>query len=53
MCLRLYPNGDGLGQGSHLSVFFVVMRGPHDAILSWPFKQKVTLALLGQTGSLI
>ena len=51
MCLRLYPNGDGIGQGSYLSVFFVVMRGPHDAILSWPFKQKVTLALLDQTGN--
>ena len=27
MCARLYPNGDGMGKGSHISIFFVVMRG--------------------------
>ncbi|XP_032835506.2 TNF receptor-associated factor 2-like isoform X3 [Petromyzon marinus] len=48
MCLRLYPNGDGAGKGSHLSLFFVLMRGDHDAMLRWPFRQKVTLMLLDQ-----
>jgi len=46
MCLRIYLNGDGMGKGSHLSVFFVVMRGTYDALLRWPFRQKVTLMLL-------
>jgi len=46
MCLRIYLNGDGMGKGSHLSVFFVVMRGNYDALLRWPFRQKVTLMLL-------
>ncbi|XP_040818696.1 TNF receptor-associated factor 2 isoform X6 [Ochotona curzoniae] len=46
MCLRIYLNGDGTGRGTHLSLFFVVMRGPHDALLRWPFNQKVTLMLL-------
>lgn len=41
MCLRIYLNGDGTGRGTHLSLFFVVMRGPHDALLRWPFNQKV------------
>lgn len=41
MCLRLYLNGDGTGRGTHLSLFFVVMRGPNDALLRWPFNQKV------------
>lgn len=41
MCLRIYLNGDGTGRGSHLSLFFVVMRGHSDALLKWPFNQKV------------
>jgi hypothetical protein len=41
MCVRLYPNGDGMGKGTHLSLFFTIMRSPHDALLAWPFKQKV------------
>ncbi|XP_006900652.1 PREDICTED: TNF receptor-associated factor 2 [Elephantulus edwardii] len=48
MCLRVYLNGDGTGRGTHLSLFFVVMRGPNDALLRWPFNQKVTLMLLDQ-----
>uniref|UniRef100_A0A671YW81 TNF receptor-associated factor n=1 Tax=Sparus aurata TaxID=8175 RepID=A0A671YW81_SPAAU len=48
MCLRLYLNGDGTGRGTHLSLFFVVMRGKCDALLKWPFSQKVTLMLLDQ-----
>ncbi|TSL28192.1 TNF receptor-associated factor 2 [Bagarius yarrelli] len=48
MCLRLYLNGDGSGRGTHLSLFFVVMRGKYDALLKWPFSQKVTLMLLDQ-----
>ncbi|XP_061460285.1 TNF receptor-associated factor 2 isoform X3 [Rhineura floridana] len=48
MCLRIYLNGDGTGRGTHLSLFFVVMKGPSDALLHWPFNQKVTLMLLDQ-----
>lgn len=48
MCARVYLNGDGMGKGTHLSLFFVVMRGEYDALLQWPFKQKVTLMLMDQ-----
>ncbi|XP_052224425.1 TNF receptor-associated factor 2-like isoform X2 [Dreissena polymorpha] len=48
MCARLYPNGDGMGKGTHLSVFFVVMKGEYDALQEWPFKQRVTFCLLNQ-----
>ncbi|XP_043536609.1 TNF receptor-associated factor 3-like [Chiloscyllium plagiosum] len=48
MCARVYLNGDGMGKGTHLSLFFVVMRGEYDPLLPWPFKQKVTLTLLDQ-----
>lgn len=48
MCVRLYPNGDGMGKGTHLSLFFTLMRSNHDAILPWPFKQKVYFMLIDQ-----
>lgn len=46
MCARVYLNGDGMGKGTHLSLFFVVMRGEYDALLPWPFKQKVPSAFI-------
>ena len=48
MCARIYLNGDGMGRGTHISVFFVVLRGQYDAILRWPFRQKVTFMLFDQ-----
>ena len=52
VCARLYPNGDGMGKGSHVSLFFVVMKGEYDALLPWPFKQKVTFQLFDQSHQL-
>ncbi|NXT76903.1 TRAF2 factor, partial [Zapornia atra] len=46
--LRVYLNGDGSGKGTHMSLFFVVMKGDYDALLPWPFKHKVTFMLLDQ-----
>ncbi|XP_070532815.1 TNF receptor-associated factor 2-like [Ptychodera flava] len=48
MCARIYLNGDGMGRGNHVSLFFVIMKGPYDALLRWPFRQKVTFMLLDQ-----
>ncbi|XP_054249535.1 TNF receptor-associated factor 1 [Indicator indicator] len=48
VCLRVYLNGDGTGKGTHMSLFFVVMKGDYDALLPWPFKHKVTFMLLDQ-----
>ena len=48
LCARLYLNGDGMGRGTHISLFIVVMRGEYDALLRWPFRQKVTFMLLDQ-----
>ena len=48
VCARVYPNGDGIGKGTHVSLFFVMMRGEYDALLQWPFRQKVTFRLLDQ-----
>ena len=49
MRARLYFNGDGNAKGTHLSLFFVLMRGKHDGILEFPFNFKVTFCLYDQT----
>ncbi|XP_077986525.1 TNF receptor-associated factor 2-like isoform X2 [Glandiceps talaboti] len=48
LCARVYLNGDGMGKGNHVSLFFVVMKSTFDALLRWPFRQKVTLMWLDQ-----
>jgi hypothetical protein len=50
MCARLYLNGDGMGRGSHFSLFIVIMRGEYDNLLPWPFKHKILLSLIDQDG---
>ena len=41
-------NGDGQARRTHLSLFFVLLRGEYDAILDWPFSYKVTFCLFNQ-----
>ena len=48
VCVRLYPNGDGMGKGTHVSMFFVIMRGEYDALLPWPFTQKIHFRVVDQ-----
>ena len=48
MCIRAYLNGDGSGEGTHLSIFFVLMKGEYDPLLQWPFDHKITLILVDQ-----
>jgi hypothetical protein len=49
MRARLYFHGDGNARRTHLSLFFVLMRGEHDGILEFPFSYKVTFCLYDQT----
>jgi hypothetical protein len=48
MCAQIYLNGVGRGKGTHVSLFFVIMHGEYDAMLEWPFHQKVTLMIRDQ-----
>ncbi|CAF1086442.1 unnamed protein product [Didymodactylos carnosus] len=50
MRARLYLCGDGNARRTHMSVFFVLMRGDYDPILKWPFNHKVTFSLVDQSG---
>eukprot|EP00117_Sycon_ciliatum_P046502 scpid89889/ scgid33303/ TNF receptor-associated factor 3; CAP-1; CD40 receptor-associated factor 1; CD40-binding protein; LMP1-associated protein 1 len=53
MCARVYLDGDGMGKGGCISVFFVIMRGEYDALLLWPFQLRVTMMLIDQSDSVV
>lgn len=46
--LSLYPNGDGPKSINHLSIYFHILEGEYDAMLSWPFSNRVTFTLIDQ-----
>ncbi|CAB4019408.1 TNF receptor-associated factor 2 isoform X1 [Paramuricea clavata] len=48
MCAILYMNGNGIGKGSHFSLFFAVMKGDYEALQTWPFEKTITMMLLDQ-----
>ncbi|XP_065902979.1 TNF receptor-associated factor 4-like [Dysidea avara] len=48
MTLLVYPAGDGDGEGTHLSVFLHLMKGPHDDKLAWPLRGRFEIKLLNQ-----
>ena len=48
MCLRVYANGSGDGEGTHVSGFLHLMKGENDNALTWPIKYKCTVTLLNQ-----
>ena len=50
MRLCVYPAGDI--NSEFLSLYFVLMRGPFDEILKWPFCERVTLTLINVHGGL-
>ena len=48
MRAKLYPAGDGAGEGTHMSLFLQLMEGPFDGMLTWPFRRKVTFIVVDQ-----
>ena len=46
--LCIYPIGDKTQD--YMSLYFVVMKGPFDDVLPWPFQQRVSLTLLSCNG---
>ena len=44
LCLCIYPAGDS--HRDYLSLYFVILQGPYDHILPWPFQRRAYLALL-------
>ena len=48
MCLRVSPNGVGIGKGTHISVYIFLMKGDNDNNLKFPFKGRIVVSLLNQ-----
>ena len=48
MCLCVYANGCGAGEGIHVSVCLNMMKGENDDALTWPIRYKCTVTLLNQ-----
>ena len=52
MCLKVYAAGYGEGEGTHVSVYLFLMKGPHDDKLEqsghWPLRGTFTIELLNQ-----
>ena len=48
MSLRIQPNGWGEGEGTHVGVSLVTMRGEFDDHLQWPFRREVKVQLINQ-----
>ena len=53
LCLRFYPNGDGIGKGESASLFLVVMQGENDDRLQWPFQQMINFDVMGEGGRVL
>ena len=50
MCVEVHPHGSGNGNGSHVSIFTCLMKGPFDEYLKWPFQGEVTIQIVNQAG---
>ena len=46
--VSLFPNGNGGGEGTHMSVYIKILPGDSDAVLKWPFRHTVSFTLLDQ-----
>lgn len=48
LVLDMYPNGNGVGKNTHISVYVKILKGKYDAVLPWPFRKAVTFTLIDQ-----
>ena len=46
LCLHVYANGHDKGQGTHVSISTILMRGEYDNNLQWPFECNIVVELL-------
>ena len=49
--LKVYGSGYDDGEGTHLSVFLCLMKGPHDDKLDWPLSGTFVIELLDQSNN--
>ena len=49
MCLKVYTAGTNNGEGTHLSIYFHLMKGPFDDKLKWPLRGQFSIELINPT----
>jgi MATH domain. len=47
--VSLFLNGNGAGEGTHVSVYIKLLPGEYDALLKWPFSHSVSFTLFDQS----
>ena len=47
LCAKIYPNGDGSGHKTHVSLYVSIMKTDNDRYLEWPFSEKVVMSVIG------
>ena len=52
MCLKVYPNGNGNGLGTHVSIYMCILQGPNDGSLRWPLRGEITIQIVNETGDI-
>ena len=48
MHIKVYPNGKGIGENTHISIYVTIVKGDYDNNLKWPFIGSIKLELLNQ-----
>ena len=48
MEMEVIANGNGLGEGTHVSAYAAILHGKYDTELKWPFIGEITFTLLNQ-----
>ncbi len=48
MVLMVFPYGNRAGSGTHLSLYFYMIKGEYDHQLKWPFLGEITVTLVDQ-----
>ncbi|XP_063239241.1 TNF receptor-associated factor 4 [Bacillus rossius redtenbacheri] len=44
----LFLNGNGAGEGTHISIYIKILPGEYDTLLGWPFSHSVAFTLFDQ-----
>lgn len=47
----LFLNGNGAGDGSHISIYIKILPGEYDALLRWPFAHSVSFTIFDQSST--
>ncbi len=46
--VSVFMNGNGSGEGTHMSLYIRVLQGEYDNLLEWPFRHPITFQLMDQ-----